>query len=286
MGDLPLRRFAFVVQYLGASFCGWQQQASGRSVQAVLETTIATVVGYPVTIHAAGRTDAGVHAAGQVFHCDLRTPIPDYRWPGVLNARLPEDVLIRATAEVPPTWHARFDATYRRYRYTLYTDPIPNLFLRHQVWHYYQQPLDESRMETALQPLVGLHHLAALQRSNSSRKHAWVDLQEVEIRRRDALIEIEVQARGFLYGMIRLLVGLLVQVGEGSRSPEQFTDIWVNQRRDLVRHSAPAKGLCLLRVGYPDSPFPVNAWFDTQPLFVLPAVSPEALTRDSALTTG
>lgn len=265
------QRIALVIQYLGQGFCGWQSQPRQRSVQGELETTIAAIVGHPVSVQSAGRTDTGVHAAAQVAHFETSSPIPAHRWPAVLNGRLPADLLIRAAAAVSSQWHARFSASYRRYRYTIYTDSRPNLFLNSHVWHYYQLPLDEQKMDQALQTLVGHHHLAAFQRAGSKRQHAWVNVQEAWARRRDSLIEIEVQASGFLYGMIRLLVGLLVQVGEGSRSLESFTDIWVNQRRDRVRHAAPPQGLCLLRVGYPDSPFPVEAWFDTQPLFVLPA---------------
>lgn len=264
------KRLALVVQYVGTHYSGWQRQPHQPTVQETLEACIAQVVNHPVTVHAAGRTDSGVHAAGQVAHFDTDSPIPADRWAGVLNARLPSDIVVRGSVQVPQEWHARFSATYRRYRYLLYTDRQPNLFLRPYVWHYYQQELDAERMQQCLQPLLGRHHLAAFQRAGSSRPHAWTEVQEVWCRRRDALVEIEVQASGFLYGMMRLLVGLLVQVGGGDRSLEEFTHIWVNQQRDLVKHSAPAQGLCLLRVGYPDPPFPIDVWFDTQPRFLLP----------------
>lgn len=270
MAALPVQRIALVVQYLGTHFCGWQSQPQQRTVQGEMETTIAAIVGQPVTVHAAGRTDSGVHAAAQVVHFDVQSPIPPQRWMSVLNSRLPPDVVVRASAAVPDTWHARFSASWRRYRYTLYTDPCPNLFLRPYVWHYYHQPLDASTMLAALRPLLGYHHLAAFQRSGSSRPHAWVEVHEVQCQRRDRLIEIEVQASGFLYGMMRLLVGLLVQVGEGSRSPKDFTQIWMDQRRDLVKHSAPAQGLCLTCVGYPQPPFPPAAWREAQPLYRFP----------------
>ncbi|MCS6812896.1 MAG: tRNA pseudouridine(38-40) synthase TruA, partial [Cyanobacteria bacterium] len=124
-------------------------------------------------------------------------------------------------------------------------------------------------MQAALNPLLGRHHLAAFQRSGSKRSHAWVEVQAAECNRQGEFIYIEVQASGFLYGMMRLLVGLLVQVGEGLRSPLDFTQIWKMERRDQVKYSAPAKGLCLLRVGYPNCPFKTETWFDTQPKFLL-----------------
>jgi tRNA pseudouridine38-40 synthase len=122
-------------------------------------------------------------------------------------------------------------------------------------------------MQHAIAPLVGRHHLAAFHRANSSRDHSWVDVHEVSCLQRGDFIEIEIQANGFLYGMVRLLVGMLVQVGRGDVSVEKFTHIWQTEQRDLVKHSAPAKGLCLLRVGYPEFPFPQSIWYDTQPHF-------------------
>jgi tRNA pseudouridine38-40 synthase len=266
------QRIALVIQYLGTHFHGWQRQPNQRTVQAEIERAIASVVGYPVVIHAAGRTDTGVHAAAQVAHFDVVTQIPAHRWMGVLNARLPGDILIRASAPVGSTWHARFSASWRRYRYTLYTDPRPNLFVRSQAWHYYYEPLDESLIQTALDPLIGRHHLAAFHRAGSSRPHSWVDVQEAICQRDGSFVYIEVQASGFLYGMMRLLIGLLVQVGRGALPLEEFTRLWTEQCREEVKYAAPSQGLCLLRVGYPEMPFSPDIWFDTQPKLVLPSV--------------
>ncbi|MCU0551315.1 MAG: tRNA pseudouridine(38-40) synthase TruA [Leptolyngbya sp. Prado105] len=264
-----LQRIALLIQYLGTRFYGWQRQPNHRSIQEEIETAIASVVGHPVVIHAAGRTDTGVHAAAQVAHFDVVTLIPASRWADVINARLPDDVLIRASVAVSADWHARFSAVWRRYRYTIYTEARPNLFARSLSWHYYHAPLDESKIQKALDPMIGRHHMAAFQRANSSRPHAWVDLQFAECTRQDSFLYIEVQASGFLYGMMRLLVGVLVEVGRGDRSMESFTELWQNERRDQVRYAAPPQGLCLLRVGYPEMPFPPELWFDSQPKFDL-----------------
>lgn len=264
-----IQRVALVIQYLGTNFHGWQRQPNQRTVQEEIETAISTVLERPVTLQAAGRTDAGVHAAAQVAHFDAPGPIPAHRWASVLNSRLAKDILIRASAKVEPTWHARFSASWRRYRYTLYTDPTPNLFVRPFAWHCYRAPVDESLIQTALTPLIGRHHLAAFHRAGSARPHSWVDVQAAECQRSGPLIYIEVQASGFLYGMMRLLVGLLVQVGCGERPIDNFTDIWVNERREMVKYAAPAQGLCLLRVGYSEFPFPPDVWYDTQPKLVI-----------------
>jgi tRNA pseudouridine38-40 synthase len=274
----PSQRVALVIQYLGTHFHGWQRQPNQRTVQEAIEAAIADVVGHPVVIHAAGRTDTGVHAAAQVAHFTVKTRIPAYRWADVLNARLPEDILIRASAAVSDDWHARFSATWRRYRYTIYTDARPNLFVRSTAWHYYYDRLDETLIQQALDPMVGRHHFAAFHRANSSRPHSWVDIQEAVCYRHDPFLYIEVQAGGFLYGMMRLLVGLLVQVGRGERSIDDFTRLWTEQKREEVKYAAPPQGLCLLRVGYPDLPFSPDIWFDTQPKLVLPTVGLPELT--------
>jgi tRNA pseudouridine38-40 synthase len=124
-------------------------------------------------------------------------------------------------------------------------------------------------MKAALRPLRGLHNLDAFHRAQSSRQHSWVDLQSADCYRRGAFIHFEIQANGFLYGMVRLLIGSLVEVGGHRRSLESFREIWVNRRREEIKYSAPAKGLCLLRVGYRDPPFDLSTWYDTQPLYVL-----------------
>lgn len=263
----PPQRVALLLQYLGTHFHGWQRQPQHRSVQGELETALMSVLGQAITVHGAGRTDSGVHAAAQVAHFDVTgTGIAPERWAQVLNARLPKDLLIRASAAVPANWHARFSALWRRYRYTIYTDQWPNLFARQFSWHYYREPLEETLIQRALTPLLGRHHLAAFHRAGSSRPHSWVEVQGVECYRRGPILTLEIQASGFLYGMVRLLVGLLVEVGSRQRSLEQFQEIWMQQRRELVKYAAPPQGLCLLRVGYPDPLFPPNLWFDSQPL--------------------
>ncbi|MCC5639459.1 tRNA pseudouridine(38-40) synthase TruA [Nostoc sp. CHAB 5844] len=261
------QRVALVVQYLGTRFHGWQRQKGQRTVQEEIETAIATILGHHVILHGAGRTDAGVHAAAQVAHFDATGLIPAHKWATVLNSYLPQDIIIRASAPVSNAWHARFSAAYRRYRYTIYTEKRPNLFVKPFSWHYYHEPLDELLIQSAMKPLLGKHHLAAFHRAGSKRAHSWVEVQAAECDRSGSLLHLEIQADGFLYGMVRLLVGMLVQVGAGQRSLANFTEIWQEERREQVKYAAPAQGLCLLRVGYPDFPFSPDVWYDTQPKF-------------------
>ncbi len=271
------QRVALVIQYLGTHFHGWQRQSQQRTVQEEIEKALKTVMGRTVTLHGAGRTDAGVHAAAQVAHFDANSVIPSERWASILNSHIPTDILIRASAAVTQRWHARFSAKWRRYRYTLYTEERPNLFVKPFSWHYYYAGLDEALIQAAMNPLIGSHHLAAFHRAGSRRSHSWVEVQAAECYRQGPFIHIEIQADGFLYGMVRLLVGMLVEVGRRQRSPDSFTELWKEQRREEVKYAAPAHGLCLLRVGYPEFPFPPEVWFDTLPKFV---ICPLSLAND------
>lgn len=265
------QRVALAVQYVGTNLHGWQWQPNARTAQGELETAIQSVLGYAVRVSGAGRTDTGVHAAAQVAHFDAPGFIPPHRWAEILNPRLPQDVLVRAAAPVEDSWHAQFSAQWRRYRYTLYTERCPNLFIRPFVWHYYSAYLDQGKIQQALDSLVGIHELSAFHRAQSSKRHSWVEMQMAECRRQDAFLTVELQARGFLYGMVRLIMGVLIKVGTGEMSPEEFTALWQRQERHRVTYSAPAQGLCLLRVGYDDPPFPAEVWFDAQPHFYLGA---------------
>ncbi|WP_398336308.1 tRNA pseudouridine(38-40) synthase TruA [Vulcanococcus sp.] len=266
----PLGRIALCLQYDGAAYCGWQRQPRDPSVQETLETALAALDPQrPARAVAAGRTDSGVHAAGQVVHFEAAGPIPAQRWAAALNGRLPASIRVRAAAAVPSDWHACFSACYRRYRYTLYNGRLPNLFLAPWSWHRYQVPLDEALMRRALEGMLGEHDFAAFERAGSSRSHSRTTLQEVSVLRRGDLIEVELQASGFLYGMVRLVMGQLVALAEGRLSLEAFERRWRSGARDQVKEAAPPQGLCLLRVGYPQPVFPATAWYDCQPRFLL-----------------
>ncbi|NJL84367.1 MAG: tRNA pseudouridine(38-40) synthase TruA [Chloroflexaceae bacterium] len=263
------QRVALVIQYLGTHFHGWQRQIRLRTVQEEIEAAIASVTHRALSIHGAGRTDTGVHAAAQVAHFDAPGPIPAQRWAAVLNSRLPQDILIRDSAPVAANWHAQFSALWRRYRYTIYTDKRPNLFIKPYSWHYYRATLDESRMAAALESLLGKHDLSAFRRAGSARAHSFIEVQAAQCDRRGPFLVIEIQADGFLYGMVRLLVGMLVEVGAKQRSVENFVQLWQHQQREEVKYAAPARGLCLLRVGYADFPIAPQVWYDAQPMFLL-----------------
>jgi tRNA pseudouridine38-40 synthase len=244
-------------------------------VQEILETTVACLdPASPARVVAAGRTDSGVHAAAQVVHFDAAGPIPPHRWPKALNGRLPSTIRVRAASAVEANWHACFSASFRRYRYTIYNGRLPNLFLAPWSWHRYQVRLDDKVMAQVLGALLGEHDFSAFQRAGSRRAHGRTTLQEVTLQRQGDLIVAELQASGFLYGMVRLIMGQLVAVGEGRLSPEMFLERWRHCARHEVKEAAPPQGLTLLRVGYPEPVFPEVAWYDGMPRFHLELSDP------------
>ena len=264
------RRIALSLQYEGSHFCGWQRQRNGRSVQAVLEAAVAELDPLrPIQTFAAGRTDAGVHAAGQVVHFDCQGPIPARKWAPALNGRLPNTIRVRESVAVPLDWHACYCATYRRYRYTIHNGRRPNLFLTPWAWHRYQMRLDAIRMDAALQGMLGHHDFSAFMRAGSRRANALTTVQEVLVDRQGDMIRVEIQASGFLYGMVRLLMAQLIAVGEHRLSVSGFEQRWRERRRHEVREAAPAHGLCLLRAGYEQEMFTKAGWYDCQPWFFL-----------------
>ncbi len=265
-----LKRIALSIQYQGTDFCGWQKQKVGESIQSVIENCILSLEPYqPINLVAAGRTDSGVHAAGQVAHFDSVGEIPVQRWSSALNGRLPSTIRIRDSVEKELDWHACHSAIYRRYRYTIYNGCNPNLFLAPWTWHKYQYRLDETLMAEAAQGLLGFHDFSAFQRSGSSRANAFTTIQDVKLERKGDLLVFEIQASGFLYGMVRLLVGQLVAIGEHRLSVTNFERLWRERLRSEVKEAAPARGLCFIRAGYPESIFRKNIVFDSFPGFLL-----------------
>ena len=264
-------RIALVIQYDGSDFRGWQNQKDSVTVQGTLEEKIADLDPIrPVKVIAAGRTDSGVHASGQVVHFDCSGPIPFHRWASALNGRLPSSIKVLESVSVSKEWHACFSAKYRRYRYSIFNGSYPNLFLQNISWHRYRTFLDINLMKQALNDLLGLHDFAAFQKAGSTRSNSLTTVQDVSIFRHGDIVTVEIQATGFLYGMVRLLMGQIVAVGEKRLSLEKFIHRWRRGMRSEVKEAAPPHGLCLIRVGYEEKLFSREKSFDTFPSFSLP----------------
>jgi len=267
-----INRIAIVIQYDGTGFSGWQNQKKFRTIQGTIENKIAELDPIrPVKLVAAGRTDAGVHASGQVAHFDCSGPIPVHKWSSALNGRLPESIKVLEAVSVSNDWHACYSAKYRRYRYSIFNGSYPNIFLQNYSWHKYKVQLDVKLMRDALKDLLGLHDFAAFQKAGSNRANSLTTVQEVSVCRVGDIITTDIQASGFLYGMVRLLMGQLVAVGEKRLTLDEFKFRWRNGLRSEVKEAAPPHGLCLIRVGYEKSVFSKQKSYDTFPSFFLPS---------------
>lgn len=244
-----VRRWRAVCAYDGTTFAGWQSQAGGAAIQDVIEARLAAILGGLVRIHGSGRTDAGVHALGQVFHFDAAWRHGPDRLLAALRVGLPPAIQIVSVRPVAADFHARFQATGKRYEYRLFLgDPDP--FTRPFVWAI-SRPLDLPAMQAAADALRGRHDFRAFTALNGPEKEDTVrELRRLDVRRTGRRVTITAEADGFLYKMVRSLVGVLVPVGEGRLSPEEVRRLLAGRVRTPVVQTAPAQGLFLRRVFY------------------------------------
>ena len=268
-----MKRVALLVQYDGTNFSGWQRQKNATTVQEILERALFKIANHFVKTFAAGRTDAGVHASGQVVHFDIDCVIPGNRYSVVLNSLLPQTIRILESVEVKSSWHACYSTIYRHYRYVINNSKFTNLFINNWSWHRYQNRLDEVLMSKVSKRMQGEHDFFAFQKSGSTRINSITKIKNVDIKRVEDLILVDIKATGFLYGMIRLIVGQLVLVGEKKISPEIFTERWQNKKKNDVKESAPARGLCFVNAVYEENVFTKIDKNDFFPIFIIKGFS-------------
>lgn len=250
----PALRVALLVAYDGSDFAGFQSQANGRAVQDVLEAALGRLYGAALRVRGASRTDAGVHALGQVVSFDLGDPalagrIPLDRLPLALDGLLPPDVRVLGARTASASFDPR-RAVRKHYRYRLLVRPAPCPLRRREVWHV-PPPLDLGAMARAAAQLAGRHDFAAFAASGGRVGSTVRHLERLEVRRAcPDEVHVEAVADGFLYHMVRNLVGTLVEVGRGRRRPEEMASLLASRRREAAGATAPARGLCLLAVEY------------------------------------
>lgn len=244
-------RFAAGVEYDGCGFFGWQRQAEGRTVQACVEAAISSVADHPVNVVCAGRTDTGVHATGQVIHFDTGTERPVNNWLRGTNANLPDDISVQWLTEIDQTFHARFSATQRHYRYVIYNHPCqPALLRKHVCWQHAE--LDADIMAHAARYLLGEHDFTSF-RAVACQAHSPVrTLHALDVRRSDRFIYIDVVANAFLHHMVRCIAGVLIKTGCGEQPPDWVSDVLQARDRRVSGMNASAAGLYLVKVRYPD----------------------------------
>jgi tRNA pseudouridine38-40 synthase len=246
-----MQRYKGIIAYDGTGFSGYQVQPNKRTVQSELEAVLAKMhKGVHVKVSASGRTDAGVHAKGQVIHFDSPLSIPEERWATALNSLLPGDISVLSVEKVSTSFHARFDATGKEYRYRLYLSDRRDPFQRNYAYQY-PYPLDIEAMRRASRYFLGAPHdftsfcSAKTEVEDKIRTiHMIVFLEEEEF------LTIRFAGNGFLYNMVRILVGTLLEVGSGERSPEEIPIILEKRDRSAAGKTAPAHGLYLWEVFY------------------------------------
>lgn len=238
-----------VLEYDGTDFAGWQQQARGRTVEAELKRALRSITGQDVTVYAAGRTDAGAHAEGQVVNFPTDGRITPQRLVAALNAKLPDDVAVLSAEVVPDDFHARYSARWRRYRYRYLDRPARPALERGRCWHV-RGRLDAGAMADAAKALVGKHDWTSFCSASEPAEARTREVSSARVARRGDFVELELVAEGFLRGMVRSIAGALAEVGRGNRPPEWVGKLLRAKDRRQAPRTAPAGGLTLMEVVY------------------------------------
>ena len=234
--------------YDGSHFSGWQSQADGSAVQDKLEAAFRTLVGHRIVVHGAGRTDAGVHALGQVAHAEVPDGRPAVAWKAALNGNLPREVRVLASTRAPKSFHARFSATGKVYRYRIWTDPALPPHEIGRAWHLPIR-LDRTRLREAARHLEGRHDFRRFSANRGTPMENTIrSLHHVRVRGSGSLFELEFEGDGFLYRMVRILTGTLVKIGSGQEPLTLLDQLFAGEGKP--GRAAPAHGLWLVRVRY------------------------------------
>jgi tRNA pseudouridine38-40 synthase len=247
------QRVALCVEYDGSVFNGWQTQLNPAlaTVQETLERALTTIADQPVKVLCAGRTDAGVHATGQVVHFDTTSRRTLQAWVKGTNSRLPRHVSVRWAQTVSDDFHARFSAQSRRYRYIIANTPVRPALLADFVTPYFY-PLDERSMHAAAQQLLGENDFTSYRAMACQSPTAMRNLMELTVTRQGEYVIVEVEANAFLLHMVRNLVGVLLAIGDGRRPPSWAHEVLQLHDRSCAGVTAPPTGLCLVKVRYPE----------------------------------
>ncbi|WP_026565723.1 tRNA pseudouridine(38-40) synthase TruA [Bacillus sp. UNC41MFS5] len=243
-------RYKCIISYDGSGFSGYQVQPNKRTVQSVLEAMLTKMhKGEPVKVFASGRTDAGVHAKGQVIHFDSPLHIPEDKWGRALNSLLPGDISVHSVVTVDESFHARFDAKGKEYRYMLHLSSNRDPFLRKFAYQYPYR-LDLNAMEQASKFFLGTHDFTSFCAAKTEVEDKVRTIKAVDFSRENEILTIRFVGNGFLYNMVRILVGTLLEVGLGERSPEDIQTILEQKDRTFAGKTAPGHGLYLWEVFY------------------------------------
>ncbi len=246
--NLFVNNIKLVIEYDGTNYAGWQQQKNGITVHEVLRTAIERVVVEEITLHGSGRTDAGTHAVGQVANFKTKSDIPNYNLVQAINTYLPKDVVVKSAKRVPDKFHSRYSAKSKVYRYTIFNSKNRSAIGRNYCLHY-SAYLDVEKMQKASKSLMGKHDFSAF-KSKSEVLSSVRTVMKLDIRKKGNFLTITIEADGFLYKMVRSIVGTLLEVGKGKMTIAEFNKIVKSGKRAKAGDTVTANGLCLLKVKY------------------------------------
>ena len=255
------KRFRLTVEYDGTDYCGWQRQLNGPSVQQTLEEALCRLTGETIAVSGSSRTDAGVHACGLAAHFDSATRIPPEKIAFALNTMLPPDIRIRESTPAPEGFHARYSAAGKVYRYSFYNSRH-DCAVGRQFTAHVPLPLDENLMHEEALSLLGTHDFAAFAASGSVVKSTVRTIYRVQVKRSGDLVTLTVLGDGFLYNMVRIIAGTLMEVGTGKRAPGAIREAIETGNRLALGQTAPAKGLTLMRALYEGEEELALSYFD------------------------
>ena len=245
-----MKRVKLVVAYDGTNYKGWQVQKNGVTVAEELNRALKDLTGEEIQVHGASRTDAGVHAMGNVAVFDTEARMSADKFVYALNQRLPEDIRVQDSCEVPVDFHPRFQKTVKTYEYRILNRRFPLPAFRLNTYFYYY-PLDTERMQRAADYLTGEHDFASFCTSGAQVKTTVRTIYRLDVLREGDLITIRITGNGFLYNMVRIIAGTLIRIGGGEWEPECIPRILEEKNRAAAGPTAPAKGLTLMEIRYP-----------------------------------
>lgn len=246
------KRIKLVVAYDGTNYCGWQVQPNGETIEGVLNRELSSLLGEDVKVTGASRTDSGVHSLGNVAIFDTDTRIPPEKISYALNIRLPEDIVVQDSCEVAPDFHPRHCNSRKTYEYRILNRRFA-MPTRRLDTYFYHRPLDVERMQQAARYLKGTHDFKSFCSVNTVVEDTVRTIYTLQvIKDADDIITIRVQGSGFLYNMVRILAGTLIQVGIGAMEPEQMTEILEAKDRSASGPTAPAQGLTMMGIEFLD----------------------------------
>ena len=246
---MAVRRIKLVVAYDGTNYCGWQVQPNGVSIQAMLQKHIEELTGEKIMLTGASRTDSGVHALGQVAVFDTEKPWPAERFVPALNQRLPKDIVIQSAEEVPGDFHPRYQKTLKTYEYRILNREFPLPMYRNNTYFCYRK-LDLEKMQQAAEYLRGEHDFKSFCATAAVVETTVRTIYELTVSRQEDIIIIRVTGNGFLYNMVRIIAGTLLQAGMGMIEPEEIKTILAAKERSAAGPTAPAQGLTMIGIEY------------------------------------